>query len=110
MIGAYAAHRGFKALLAGLTFIHDEDEPHGFLRFNLLAFLVAVAAFALFTVVSGVIELEQDPSTPTGLRWTGGSGYPERLSAGTLCDVDVVTEDVAPMTLFLPWLRQAFGG
>lgn len=55
VIGAYAAHRGFKALLAGLTFIHDEDEPHGFLRFNLLAFIVAVAAFALFTVVSGVI-------------------------------------------------------
>jgi len=55
IIGAYAAHRGFKALLAGLTFIHDEDDPHGFLRFNFLAFVVALAAFALFTVVSGVI-------------------------------------------------------
>jgi membrane protein len=55
IIGAYAAHRGFKALLAGLTFIHDEDEPHGFLRFNVLAFVVAVASFALATVVSGAI-------------------------------------------------------
>ncbi|MBU3683581.1 MAG: HlyD family efflux transporter periplasmic adaptor subunit [Phycisphaerales bacterium] len=61
-------------------------------------------------VVSGVVDLEPDPSTPTGLRWTGGTGYPQPLSAGTPCDVDVVTEEVAPVSLFLPWLRQAFGG
>jgi len=61
-------------------------------------------------IVSGVIDLEPDPSTPTGLRWSGGSGYPEPLAAGTLCEVDVVTEDIAPVTLFLPWLRQALGG
>jgi len=55
VIGAYAAHRGFKALLAGLNLIHDEAEPHGFLKFNLLAFFVALFAFALFTVVSGSV-------------------------------------------------------
>ena len=55
MIGAYAAHRGFKALLAGLNLIHDETEPHGFFKFNMLAFLVALAAFVLFTVVSGAV-------------------------------------------------------
>lgn len=55
VIGAYAAHRGFKAVLAGLTFIHDETDQHGFLRFNLLAFIVALCAFALFTVVSGAV-------------------------------------------------------
>lgn len=55
IVGAYAAHRGFKALLAGLNLIHDETEPHGFFRFNLLAFFVALAAFALFTVVSGAV-------------------------------------------------------
>ena len=54
-IGAYAAHRGFKALLAGLNLIHDETEPHGFFKFNLLAFFVALFAFALFTVVSGAV-------------------------------------------------------
>lgn len=53
VVGAYAAHRGFKALLAGLNLIHDETEPHGFLKFNMLAFFVALFAFALFTVVSG---------------------------------------------------------
>lgn len=55
VIGAYAAHRGFKALLAGLNLIHDETEPHGFFRFNLLAFFVALFAFALFTIVSGAV-------------------------------------------------------
>lgn len=55
VIGAYAAHRGFKALLAGLNLIHDEQEPHGFFKFNMLAFLVALAAFFLITVISGII-------------------------------------------------------
>ena len=55
VVGGYAAHRGFKALLAGLNLIHDETEPHGFFRFNLLAFFVALVAFALFTVVSGAV-------------------------------------------------------
>ena len=55
IIGAYAAHRGFKALLAGLNLIHDETEPHGFFKFNLLAFFVAVFAFGLFTIVSGAV-------------------------------------------------------
>ena len=55
VIGAYAAHRGFKALLAGLNLIHDDAAPHGFVKFNLLAFFVALFAFALFTVVSGAV-------------------------------------------------------
>lgn len=55
VIGAYAAHRGFKALLAGLNLIHDETNPLGFFKFNLLAFLVALAAFVLFTIVSGAV-------------------------------------------------------
>ena len=60
--------------------------------------------------VSAVIDLEVDATSPTGLRWTGGVGYPKQLTPGTLCDVDVVTEDVAPISLLVPWLRQAFGG
>jgi len=55
IIGTYATHRGFKALLAGLNFIHDEDDPHGFVKFNLLAFFVALATFAFATLISGVI-------------------------------------------------------
>jgi membrane protein len=54
VIGAYAAHRGFKALLAGLGFIHDEDRPRGFVGFNLLALAVLMAAFAMLGALSAV--------------------------------------------------------
>ena len=60
--------------------------------------------------VSAVIDLELDAASPTGLRWTGGVGYPQQLTPGTLCEVDVVTEDVAPISLLIPWLQQAFSG
>ncbi|WP_374571117.1 YihY/virulence factor BrkB family protein [Phenylobacterium sp.] len=54
VIGGYAAHRGFKALLAGLSFIHEEDRPRGFVGFNLLALGVLIAAFALMALVSAL--------------------------------------------------------
>lgn len=54
LIGGYAAHRGFKALLAGLSFIHDESEPRGFLGFNLLALAVLIAAIAMMGFFSAI--------------------------------------------------------
>src|SRR3982750_1806930 len=54
IVGLYAAHRGFKAMLAGLSFIHDEDEPRGFVGFNVMALIVLVATLAILVVVSGV--------------------------------------------------------
>ena len=54
LVGLYAAHRGFKAMLAGLSFIHDEDEPMGFVGFNLMALVVLVATFALLGLTSAV--------------------------------------------------------
>jgi membrane protein len=54
LIGGYASHRGFKALLAGLSFIHDEDEPRGFVGFNLLALAVLIATFGALGILSSV--------------------------------------------------------
>jgi membrane protein len=54
IIGAYAAHRGFKALLAGLSFIHDEEDQRGFVGFNLMALIVLVAALVLLILMSVV--------------------------------------------------------
>jgi membrane protein len=54
VIGVYAAHRGFKALLAGLSFIHEEAEPRSFLSFNLLAMAALAAAFALTAFMTGL--------------------------------------------------------
>jgi membrane protein len=75
VIGGYAAHRGFKALLAGLNLIHDESEPHGFFKFNLLAFFVALAAFLLFTVVSGAVVTSRllEHTGPGNVQPTGGA-------------------------------------
>ncbi len=75
VIGGYAAHRGFKALLAGLNLIHDESEPHGFFKFNLLAFFVALAAFLLFTVVSGAVVTSRllEHAGPGSAQPTGGA-------------------------------------
>lgn len=52
IIGAYAAHRGFKALLAGLSFIHDEDKPRGFVGFNVLALVVLILTFSALGAIS----------------------------------------------------------
>ncbi len=54
VIGLYAAHRGFKAMLAGLTFIHEEEEQRGFFGFNLMALLVLIAALVLLFVFSAL--------------------------------------------------------
>ena len=52
LVGLYAAHRGFKALIAGLSFIHDDVKPRGFVGFNVLAFVALLGAFALLGVLS----------------------------------------------------------
>ena len=52
LIGGYASHRGFKALLAGLSFIHEEERQRGFVSFNLLALGVLIAAFVLMAGLS----------------------------------------------------------
>lgn len=90
-VGAYAAHRGFKALLAGLNLIHDETEPHGFFKFNLLAFFVAVVAFALFTVVSGAVVTVRILAHAS----FAASGAPDRA--------------MAPLDDFLPAIGLAIG-
>ena len=88
IIGAYAAHRGFKALLAGLNLIHDEPDPHGFFRFNLLALIVALLAFALFTVVSGAVVtsriLSHASETGSSL-WLDGVWSTAGLFVGLTC-------------------------
>ena len=52
VIAFYASHRGVKALLAGLSLIHDEIRPRGIVGFNIMALVVAVAGFALIGLIS----------------------------------------------------------
>jgi membrane protein len=51
-VGLYASQKGVKALLAGLSLIHNEERPRGFLGFNILALVVALGGFALMCLVA----------------------------------------------------------
>lgn len=75
LIGAYASHRGFKALLAGLSFIHDEDKPRGFFSFNLIALIVLVAAFVLSGAVTACFLVLRLLSTTLGLKPFEGMNF-----------------------------------
>jgi membrane protein len=75
IIGAYASHRGFKALLAGLSFIHDEDKPRGFFSFNLIALIVLVAAFVLSGVVTACFFVLRLLSTTLDLQPLEGVNF-----------------------------------
>ena len=52
LIALYAAHRGVKALIAGLSFINEDRDSHSFLEFNVMAFLVFLAGLALILISS----------------------------------------------------------
>ena len=74
LIAFYASHRGVKALLAGLSLIHDEPRPRGIVGFNVLALAVALAGFALLALISALflavrvvaatLELQPHPHHP----------------------------------------------
>ena len=52
VITLYAAHRGVKALIAGLEFINEDAGNHSFLQFNLRALMVFMAGLALILISS----------------------------------------------------------
>ncbi len=70
VIGFYASHRGVKALLAGLSLIHDEPRPRGIVGFNLMALIVALGGFALIGVVSSALLAVRVAVTTFNLRPT----------------------------------------
>ena len=113
-VGAYAAHRGFKALLAGLNLIHDETEPHGFFKFNLLAFFVAVFAFALFTVVSGAVvtvRILAHTSSLAGNEAVGWAPLDALLPAvGLAVGLTLLYRYAMSLTSPVAWLPSATGG
>lgn len=75
IIGAYAAHRGFKALLAGLSFIHDEDKPRGFLSFNLIALITLISAFLLSGIITACFLALRVLSSTMDLRPLEGANF-----------------------------------
>ena len=67
-IALNASHRGVKALLAGLSLIHDEERPRGIVGFNLLALAVAVGGFILLSVISASFLVVRLAAATLGLQ------------------------------------------
>ncbi|MEM7566834.1 MAG: NHLP bacteriocin system secretion protein [Pseudomonadota bacterium] len=65
----------------------------------------AMQAGPLFTVN---VRLEEDAATPSGYRWTSGTGPDVRLTPGTPLDAEVTVERKPLLSLALPAFRRLF--
>ena len=78
LIAVYAAHRGVKALIAGLSFINEDSDSHSFLEFNVTALLVFLAGLGLLLVSSTaflvvrIVLSALNPSVALGPGWLVG--------------------------------------
>ncbi len=61
------------------------------------------------SAIEFVADLEDDPSTPSGFRWSSSNGPNLKLESGTLCQVSIVLERVRPITLLIPYLKKQLG-
>jgi len=55
------------------------------------------------------VEMEKDPHTASGYRWSSPKGPNLLLSSGTMCTAEVITRWQKPITLVFPSLRKALG-
>jgi HlyD family secretion protein len=55
------------------------------------------------------VEMEKDPRTTSGYRWSSAKGPNLLLSSGTLCTAEVITNWQKPITLVFPALRKTLG-
>jgi HlyD family secretion protein len=55
------------------------------------------------------LRLEPDAGAPSGFRWSSPKSPNVKLSSGTLCNAEVVTEMKVPMELLLPWFKKTTG-
>jgi HlyD family secretion protein len=55
------------------------------------------------------VEMETDPSTPTGYRWSSSHGAPIKLSGGTIFLGEIVTRTQRPVSLVFPYVKEKLG-
>ncbi len=55
------------------------------------------------------VELEHDPATASGFRWSSRRDPPFQISSGTLCTGNIVTSEQAPISLMFPHLKGRTG-
>lgn len=55
------------------------------------------------------VRLEQDPSTPTGFRWSSSRGPSVEITSGTLAAGSVIVREERPIRLLIPRVREKLG-
>lgn len=61
------------------------------------------------SVLVARVDLELDPATPSGFKWSSIKGWPGTIDAGVVVDMNIVYAVDRPIELFLPWLRSLIG-
>lgn len=113
VVSLYAAHRGVKALIAGLEFINEDAESHSFLEFNLRALMVFLAGLALLLISSTaflvvrVVLSAVDPSVSMQTGWLVGQWL--WAGGGLTAGLTLMYRYVMSVTL-LSWRASITGG
>jgi membrane protein len=113
VISLYAAHRGVKALIAGLEFINEDAESRSFLEFNLRALMVFLAGLALILISSvgflvvRVVLSALDPGVAMRNGWLVGQWL--WAGAGLTLGLTLMYRYVMSVTL-LSWRSAMIGG
>jgi HlyD family secretion protein len=55
------------------------------------------------------IELEEDPNSTSGYRWSSFKGNTVPVNSGTICTVNITIRERKPVELVIPMIRQALG-
>lgn len=55
------------------------------------------------------LEMEADPKTPSGYKWSSPEGAPVKITGGTICSVQIVTREDAPVKLVFPFIKEKLG-
>ena len=59
--------------------------------------------------IAVVVELDTDPTTGSGFRWTTGKEPKVKITSGTLCEGTITVNTNRPIRLFLPRLQEVSG-
>jgi HlyD family secretion protein len=55
------------------------------------------------------LDMEVDPNTPSGYRWSSPLGAPLKLSDGTFCIGEIITREQKPISMILPLIKERLG-
>jgi HlyD family secretion protein len=55
------------------------------------------------------VDMQSDPATPSGFRWSSPQGAPVKLSGGTMCLAEIVTRRQKPIDMVFPYVKEKMG-